>query len=142
MPKRTATASWTGNLKDGEGRMTVGSGAFDKSFSVGTRIEDDPGTNPEELIGAAHAGCYSMALAKELVGAGYEANKIDTSAEVSLKQGESGFQISTIHLSTKAKVPKISADEFATLADHAKHNCVVSKALSGTQIELDAKLVN
>lgn len=140
MPKRTAQARWEGNLKEGQGRVKLGSGAFEGQYSFGSRFENGTGTNPEELIGAAHAGCFSMALSMLLGNAGYEPLQIQSEAEVQLQQTENGPAISDITLTTEATVPKISADEFQKQAEAAKSNCPVSKALAGVRIRMTARL--
>jgi osmotically inducible protein OsmC len=140
MPARTATARWEGGLKDGKGSMRLGGGAFEGQYSFSSRFEDGVGTNPEELIGAAHAGCFSMALSAGLEKAGYTANSVETTANVHLSPADGGFRISRIELSSIADVPSIDADTFAQQAEAAKQNCPVSKALAGVDIALDAKL--
>jgi osmotically inducible protein OsmC len=140
MPARTATARWEGGLKDGKGSMRLGGGAFEGQYSFSSRFEDGVGTNPEELIGAAHAGCFSMALSAGLEKAGYTANSVETTANVHLSPSDGGFRISRIELSSTAEVPGIDADTFAQQAEAAKQNCPVSKALAGVDIALDAKL--
>lgn len=141
MPVRKADAAWNGGLKDGNGTMRLGSGAFEGRYSFTSRFEEGTGTNPEELIGAAHAGCFSMALAVGLERAGFKPEQVATSARVHLAKGEAGFAITSIELTTEAKVPGIDADTFQQHADGAKENCPVSKALAGVDITLDAKLV-
>ncbi|HEX9801489.1 MAG TPA: OsmC family protein [Thermoanaerobaculia bacterium] len=141
MPARTASAIWSGGLKDGDGWLKVGSGAFEGRYTFRMRFEDEPGTNPEELVGAAHAGCFSMALAGALGRAGFPPERIATTAEVHLSVGESGAQISRIDLRCEAAVPGIDAATFAEQAAGAKKNCPVSKALAAVEITLDAKLV-
>jgi osmotically inducible protein OsmC len=140
MPARTATARWEGGLQQGKGTMRLGSGAFEGQYSFASRFEDGTGTNPEELIGAAHAACFSMALSAGLERAGYTANAVDTSARVQLERADSGFRISRIDLSTTADVPGIADAAFREQADTAKANCPVSKALAGVDIQLDARL--
>jgi len=140
MPARTATARWEGGLKDGKGTMRLGGGAFEGQYSFSSRFEDGVGTNPEELIGAAHAGCFSMALSAGLEQAGYSPNSVDTTANVHLTAGDGGFRISRIELITSAEVPGIDAATFAEQAEAAKQNCPVSKALAGVDIGLDATL--
>ncbi len=140
MPARTATARWEGGLKQGKGMMRLGSGAFEGQYSFSSRFEEGTGTNPEELIGAAHAGCFSMALSAGLERAGHTANSIDTSARVHLERAETGFRISRIELSTTADVPGIDSAAFQEQAEAAKANCPVSKALAGVDIQLDARL--
>jgi osmotically inducible protein OsmC len=142
MPARKSTAHWEGSLKDGGGTVALGSGAFEGQYGYRSRFEDGPGTNPEELIGAAHAGCFSMALSLALGEAGYTPDAIDTEATVHFGPDTSGdgFAISKIDLVTRARVPGIEASEFAQLADGAKAGCPVSKALRAVDITLDATL--
>jgi osmotically inducible protein OsmC len=140
MPARTATARWEGGLKDGKGTMRLGGGAFEGQYSFSSRFEEGAGTNPEELIGAAHAGCFSMALSAGLEAAGYIPNSVETTANVHLTPADGGFRISRIDLTTNAEVPGIDAATFAEQAEAAKQNCPVSKALAGVDIELDATL--
>jgi len=141
MAKRKANAVWEGDLKNGKGRLSVESGAFTGKYSFSSRFEEGQGTNPEELIGAAHAGCFSMALSGDLSRAGYTADEIETEAIVSIEKGESGFEISGIKLVTKARVPGIEMEEFAKIASGAKKNCPVSKALAALDIQLEAHLL-
>lgn len=142
MPARTATAVWTGGLKDGAGRMRLGSGAWEGAYSFQTRFEEEPGSNPEELIGAAHAGCFSMALSGALGRAGFPPTRIETTAKVHLRMGEGGASIARIDLHCRAEVPGIDAATFAEQAAGAKKNCPVSKALAAVdEIVLDAQLV-
>ena len=140
MPTRKAEAVWKGNLQDGDGTMAFGSGAFEGAYSFTSRFEEGTGTNPEELIGAAHAGCFSMALSGALERAGHTANSIDTSARVHLEPGDNGFRIARIDLTTTADVPGIDDAAFQEQAQTAKANCPVSKALTGVDIQLDARL--
>lgn len=138
--KRKASAHWEGGLKAGRGTVSTASGALDKApYSFGTRFEDDTGTNPEELIGAAHAGCFSMALAMMLGEAGHTPESIDTRAAVSLEQSEGGFAIKAVHLDVTAKVPGINAAAFEKAANDAKAGCPVSR-LFNADITLDARL--
>jgi len=140
MPVRKAQARWEGKIAEGEGTMKLGSGAFEGSYSFKSRFEDGPGTNPEELIGAAHAGCFSMALSLFLEKAGFPPDRIETEAKVHIdKQGE-GFRITTVELATEAEVPGIDDKAFQEQAKAAKENCPVSKALAGTEIKLTAHL--
>jgi osmotically inducible protein OsmC len=120
--------------------MRFGSGAFDGAFSFGSRFEEGEGTNPEELIGAAHAGCFSMALSAELGKAEHEPESIETSVRVHLEKGDAGFSITRSELQTKATVPGISDGEFQTIAQGAKEGCPVSRALAGVEISLEAEL--
>ena len=140
MPKRNANASWSGDLQNGNGKMAFGSGAYEGSYSFKSRFEDGAGTNPEELIGAAHAGCYSMALSNELAEAGFTPESVDTNAEVSLEIVDGDPAITTIVLNVKANVPDIDEDTFLEYAEGAKKNCPVSKALAGVNIELKTEL--
>ncbi|HYE79860.1 MAG TPA: OsmC family protein [bacterium] len=141
MAVRTANAVWNGTLREGTGTMALGSGAFEGPFSFGTRFEEAPGTNPEELIGAALAGCFSMALAAGLVKGGHNPERIATTAQVHLEAVEGGFGITHIDLTTEANIPNISEADFQAAAQATKTGCPVSKALTGTTINLDARLV-
>ena len=138
MVARKAEAEWKGDLKSGQGSVTLGSGAFSGPFSFNSRFENGAGTNPEELIGAAHAGCFSMALAHMLGGAGHKPESIHTTATVHVEQQGDGFSITKSELVTRASVPGLSEDEFKQFAEQAKGGCPVSKALAGTTITLDA----
>lgn len=138
MLTRTADAVWEGNLKDGKGTMNVGSGAFDGPYTFASRFENGKGTNPEELLGAAHAGCFSMALSLGLGKAGFAPQRINTRATVHLDT--ENLRISAIDLDTKAQVPGINEEEFLEQAELAKNNCIVSQALKGTEIRLQATL--
>jgi len=141
MPKRNADAAWEGDLKSGKGTMKFGSGAFEGNYSFASRFEDGKGTNPEELIGAAHAGCFSMALSADLGKNGYEPKKVETHAEVTIENVDGGFKITKIDLTTKAEVPGIDQDDFNKFANGAKENCPVSQALAGVTISLNATLL-
>jgi osmotically inducible protein OsmC len=141
MTVRNAQARWNGDLKKGQGTMKLGSGAFEGQYSFPSRFESGAGTNPEELIAAAHAGCFSMAFSLFLGNAGYTPKQIDTTAKVHLEQVGEGFAITRIELETTADVPGIADDEFQRQATAAKENCPVSKALAGPKISLVAKLV-
>lgn len=141
MPTRTAEAAWEGDLLKGRGVMKLGSGAFQGTYSFATRMQDQPGTNPEELIGAAEAGCFSMALAAGLSKAGFKPQKIHTRAEVSLEKVGEGFKITRILLRTEGEVPGIDESTFRDQAQKTKATCPVSLALAGTSIEVDARLV-
>jgi osmotically inducible protein OsmC len=142
MPVRNASAVWNGGLKDGHGTMKLGSGAYEGAYSFGSRFEQTPGTNPEELIGAAHAGCFSMALSAGLGKAGHRAERVSTSAKVHLEKVGEGFQITAIDLACEAEVPGLDEAAFQEQAQGAKANCPVSKALAGVEIRLDARLVS
>ena len=138
--KRSASAAWNGDLKSGKGKFSVGSGAIkDQSFTFKTRFESDPGTNPEELIAAAHAGCFTMALAFQLQAAGFTPTELNTEAAVSLVQEGTGFVIKRSALTLKAKVPGLDKAKFDELAGVAEKNCPVSKLLNA-EITLDATL--
>ena len=136
MPTRKAEATWNGDLKGGNGNYTGGSGALSGNYSFGTRFGDTPGTNPEELIGAAHAACFSMALAAGLGGAGHQPKKIHTSADVTIDKVGEGFKITKIVLRTDGEVPGIDEATFKQFAEKTKTGCPVSQALSATPMEL------
>jgi osmotically inducible protein OsmC len=139
--KRNATAVWSGNLKSGKGSLSSDSGVLKETpYSFSTRFEGTPGTNPEELIAAAHAGCFTMALSAALQGAGFTADRMQTTATLSLENvPATSWTITAIHLATVAKIPGITADKFAEIAAGAKANCPVSRVLKA-EITLDAKL--
>lgn len=141
MATRTGTAVWEGTLKEGKGSLKLGSGAYEGSYSFASRFESGTGTNPEELIGAAEAACYSMALAANLGKAGHTPKRISTTANVKLEQAGGGFKITTIDLRTEADVPGIDETKFREQAELTKKTCPVSVALAGTQINLEAKLL-
>lgn len=133
MITRTGSAEWTGGLKEGKGQVSTKSGALSaQPYGFNTRFEDKPGTNPEELIGAAHAGCFSMALSKELGDAGMTAESIDTKAQVTLEKVEGGFEISAVHLTLRAKIPGAERAAFEKAVEAAKTGCPVSKVLNAT----------
>lgn len=142
MPVRNAEARWQGNLKDGKGMMKLGSGAFEGAYTFASRFEEGKGTNPEELIGAAHAGCFSMAMAFGLEKSGYHPQQVQTKAKVHLERHAEGFKITKVELYTEADVPGIAPDVFKELAEGAKRGCPVSQALAGIEIMLEAKLIN
>ena len=138
--KRSAQAVWTGDLRSGKGTISTESGVLqDTQYSFKTRFEHGTGTNPEELIGAAHAGCFSMALSVELQKAGLIADRIETKADVTLEQKVGGFAITAVHLTLRAKVPGASQSDFDEAAQAAKAGCPVSKLLRA-EITLDSKL--
>jgi osmotically inducible protein OsmC len=141
MAMRTADAVWEGGLKDGKGKMKLGSGAYEGAYSFASRFEQGTGTNPEELIGAAHAGCFSMALSAGLGKSGFTPTRIRTSAKVHLEKVGEGFKITKIELDTQAEIPGIDKKVFMDHAEAAKKGCPVSQALAGTQITLNAKLI-
>ena len=140
MATRHASAVWEGNLIEGHGKMKLSSGAYEGPYTFKSRFEEGAGTNPEELIAAAHAGCFSMALSHSIAEAGHKPKSVKTSAEVSLVKGPDGFRIETIHLVTRGEVPGLDEAKFKELAEGAKKGCPVSKALTGVKITLDAKL--
>ena len=138
--KRKASAVWNGGLKDGQGTISTDSGVLSNTqYSFSTRFEDGVGTNPEELIAAAHAGCFSMALSGQLGQAGLTAESINTTATVRLEKTESGFAITSVHLEVKAKVPGADQEAFETAANNAKAGCPVSKVLKA-EITMEASL--
>ncbi|HXK60828.1 MAG TPA: OsmC family protein [Acidobacteriota bacterium] len=140
MPARTAQAVWNGNLRNGNGHMKLGSGAWEGAYSFSSRFEEGTGTNPEELIGAAHAGCFSMALSAGLSQAGFNPTRVQTEARVHLQKADDGFKISRIELTTEAEIPGIDEKTFIEHAERAKAGCPVSKALAGVDIQLTARL--
>jgi osmotically inducible protein OsmC len=140
MADRKATAQWKGTLTEGEGRMTLASGAFDGKFSFATRMGDTPGTNPEELVAASLAGCYSMALNATLEKAGTPAKDVRSEATVHFGKDDAGFAIRGIDLATEADVPGITEEQFRETAEKVKETCPISKALAAVQINLNAKL--
>jgi osmotically inducible protein OsmC len=139
MPTRSAHAEWDGSLAEGKGKMEFGSGAFEGRYSFSSRMEDGPGTNPEELIGAAHAGCFSMQLSGLLGAGGHEPESISTDAKVTFDKEGEGWAIKGIALTTRARVPGLDDDGFREVAEAAKKTCPVSQALS-VEISLDAAL--
>lgn len=141
MTTRRSDAEWRGNLKEGSGTVKLGSGAFSGNYSFASRFESGTGTNPEELLGAAHAGCFSMALSMVLGAAGFTPRSIRTSAVVHISQDGDGFSIPRIDLVTEGDVPGIDLATFAAHAETAKRGCPVSKALTGVEITLDARVV-
>jgi lipoyl-dependent peroxiredoxin len=140
MPVRTAEAKWQRSLQDGSGTMRLGSGAFEGAYSFNSRMENGPGTNPEELIGAAHAGCFSMAFAGALTKAGHTPQEIRTKANVHFEKADQGWGITRIELATEGNVPGVDEATFKRIAEEAKKNCPVSKALAATPITLSATL--
>jgi osmotically inducible protein OsmC len=141
MVTRNAQAIWEGTLKEGRGTMSFGSGAFEGAYSYASRFEQGSGTNPEELIGAAHAGCYSMALSGDLGKAGFTPKRIFTQAHVYLGRVEGKSRITRIHLESEAEVPDIGREEFMKIAEATKTGCPVSAALTGVEITLEAHLI-
>jgi osmotically inducible protein OsmC len=141
MPIRTSSARWSGNLTEGSGTIRTGKGGFEGNYSFKSRFEEGEGTNPEELIAAAHAGCFSMAFSLGLEQAGHPSESVQTTADVHLTPADGGFEISRIDLRTRARVPGIDADEFQRVAEATKQGCPVSKALAAVpQINVDASL--
>lgn len=140
MPTRTSSARWQGTLREGSGTMRLGSGAYQGSYSYPSRFESGEGTNPEELIAAAHAGCFSMALAGNLTRAGFPPNSVETTAAVHLDKTGDGFAITRIELNSTADVPGIDQAEFDKQAQAAKTGCPVSRALAAVEIALTASL--
>lgn len=141
MPTRKSEAEWTGNLREGAGRVKLGSGAFEGKYSFASRFENGKGTNPEELLGAAHAGCFSMALSAGLSRAGFQPKRVHTTATVHIDKIGEGFEITKIELDCEAEVPNIDDAAFHAQAAAAKDGCPLSKALKATPIEMRARLV-
>lgn len=140
MATRTASAKWQGKLQDGSGSMTAPGLGQNFPFSADSRFGDGKATNPEELIGAAHAGCFSMALSHGLEEAGFTPETIETKASVKIEQVDDGFKITSIHLETSAKVSGIDESKFKDIVEATKTGCPVSKALAGTEITVEYKL--
>jgi osmotically inducible protein OsmC len=141
MPIRTSSARWSGNLTEGSGTLKTGKGGYQGNYSFKSRFEEGEGTNPEELIGAAHAGCFSMAFSKSLADAGFTPTSVDTIAKVHLDRGDAGFSVTRIELETTGDVPGIDESTFQKIAEDAKANCPISRLLSpGTDISLSARL--
>jgi osmotically inducible protein OsmC len=141
MPIRNAEAVWEGSLKAGSGKMRFGSGAYEGAYTWASRFEDAPGTNPEELLGAAHAGCFSMSFSSRLGGAGFTPKRITTKAKVHFGKVNDVSRIIKIELDTEASVDGIEEGMFLELAEAAKKNCPVSAALTGVEITLSARLI-
>lgn len=140
MPTRKAKAVWNGTVKEGNGELSVESGSFKTQYSFESRFEEGTGTNPEELLGAAEAGCFSMALSMMLSEAGHDPDRIETNASVSIKMEGEDIFIPTIELDCRVAVSGIEEDEFQKVVEQARANCPVSKALKGVEISVDAKL--
>jgi osmotically inducible protein OsmC len=141
MPIRTASARWEGNLPEGSGTIKTGKGGYQGNYSFKSRFEEGEGTNPEELIGAAHAGCYSMALSGALANAGFTPTSVETTAKVHLDKTDAGFTVTRIELQTVGDVPGIDEGTFQKVAEGAKENCPISRLLSpGAEISLSATL--
>ena len=144
MPKRTASAEWNGSLQEGHGTMRMASGAYEGPYSFQSRFEEGDGTNPEELIASAHAGCFSMQFSADLARAGYEPQRVETTATVHLDKLEAGgFGITRIDLDARGSVPGIEASEFQEVAESSKQNCPVSRALAAVEsVNVKAELVS
>jgi len=140
MPVRKANAAWKGTLKEGNGKIELESGSFSGQYSFSSRFENGSGTNPEELIAGAHAGCFSMAFSLMLENEGFPPENIETTAHVSIEKVGEGFKITKIKLVSKADIPKIDNETFQSIANKAKDGCPVSQVLAGTNIELEATL--
>jgi osmotically inducible protein OsmC len=140
MPTRSSSAQWSGNLARGSGTMSLGSGAFEGPYSFASRFESGDGTNPEELIAAAHAGCFSMALATALSQDDHVPDSVDTTAQVTIDSVDGTPTITRSELSTEVKVDGLGGEEFQKYADEAKSGCAVSRALGAIEISLEAKL--
>lgn len=140
MAVRDATAVWNGSLKDGDGDMRLGDGEYEGKYSFSSRFEEGAGTNPEELIGAAHAGCFSMALAGVLNEAGLQPDRIETTAHVHLEKVDEGFSITRIVLDTEGEVSGVDEETFGKHAKAASENCPVSRVLAGADISVNARL--
>ena len=138
---RTAEARWTGDLKSGKGNVKLGSKSYEGPYSFVSRFENGAGTNPEELLGAAHAGCFSMALSAALAGAGHIPTSVTTTATVHLGKVDSGFAITGINLVTRGVVPGLAEAEFKKVAEATKTVCIISKALAAVPMTFDAALV-
>ena len=144
MPIRSASAEWRGALRDGSGAVSTESGALDSAYSFDSRFGDAAGptkTNPEELLAAAHAACFTMAVSNELASAGHPPERAHTTAKVHVEQVDGGFEIPTIELTLEASVPGMEDDEFQRIATHAKETCPLSKVLRAADITLEARLV-
>jgi lipoyl-dependent peroxiredoxin len=141
MPIRTSSARWSGNLTEGSGTIRTGKGGFEGNYSFKSRFEEGEGTNPEELIGAAHAGCFSMAFSKGLADAGHTPTSVETTAKVHLDKTDAGMTVTRIDLESVGDVPGIEDGEFQKIAQGAKENCPISRLLSpGAEITLTARL--
>ena len=141
MPVRTASALWEGDLKGGKGKMKMQSGSYEGAYSFSSRFEEGTGTNPEELIAAAHAGCFSMAFSNGLAKAGFTPKRVSTTAKVHLEKVGEGFKITTIELNTEGDVPGIGEEKFLEIGEGAKKNCPISQLVTGANVRLNAKLL-
>jgi osmotically inducible protein OsmC len=143
MPTRTANARWDGSLQEGQGTMRMASGAYEGPYSFQSRFQEGDGTNPEELIAAAHAGCFSMQFAADIARAGHEPESVETTAKVHLDKQDQGFGITRIELESRARVPGIDAEELQRIAEGSKQGCPVSRALAAVEsVEVNAELVS
>jgi lipoyl-dependent peroxiredoxin len=140
MPTSEAQAEWNGNLARGEGKMSFGDGAWEGPYTAASRFETGEGVNPEALIAAAHAGCFSMAFANVLSQAGHEPESVNTSAKVTVEKDDGGFSITRSELSTEVKVEGLDEEEFQKHADEAKEGCPVSRALGAIEVNLEARM--
>ena len=140
MPIRSASAEWRGALRDGSGDVRTESGAVDSPYSFDSRFASGAGSNPEELLAAAHAGCFTMAVSNELASAGHPPTRAHTTAKVHVEKADGGFEIPTIELDLEADVPGIDDEAFQRIATHAKENCPLSKVLQAAEIRLTARL--
>jgi lipoyl-dependent peroxiredoxin len=140
MPTSEAQAEWNGNLARGEGKMSFGEGAWEGPYTAASRFETGEGVNPEALIAAAHAGCFSMAFANVLSQAGHEPESVNTSAKVTVEKDDGGFSITRSELSTEVKVEGLDEEEFQKHADEAKEGCPVSRALGAIEVNLEARM--
>ena len=138
MPIREASATWHGSIQEGHGNMQFGD--YEGSYSVPSRFEDGEGTNPEELLGAAHAGCFSMALSSGLSAAGHPPNSVQTSAQVHIDKLETGWTVTRVHLVSKVEVEGLDPEAFQDIAEKAKSDCPISRALAGVEITMEASL--
>jgi osmotically inducible protein OsmC len=141
MAKNTASATWKGDLKNGNGKVRLTSTAFEANYTFSSRFESGKGTNPEELVAAAHAACYSMALSNIVAGKGFTPEEVSTTAIATLSNPGSGFRITDMELTTEARIKGIDESTFITLANDAKANCPISKTLTSVNIKLKAKLL-
>ena len=141
MPRRKADARWDGSLEEGSGTMRMATGSYEGPYSFQSRFEEGDGTNPEELIAAAHAGCFSMQLSGLLGAAGHEPESVETTATVHVEKADPGFEITLIELDAKARVPGIEEDDFQRHVEAAKAGCPVSQALAATEITASAELL-
>lgn len=140
MAVRTANARWEGTLKEGNGHLKLGSGAYEGQYNFNSRFENGVGTNPEELIGAAHAGCFTMALNAALERAGTPATYVHTSANVHITKGDAGMEISKLELTTEGAVPGFTQEQFAEAAQKTLETCIISRALSAVEMSVEATL--